>query len=201
MSKMQTLAITLWFLEQCLLGFFILAKQLASQDMFLVRSELSITAYLFLVLYRSTSLQSLLFLVSRNWWIIVVFLESNSLTITIVSQKYRELLQPYSHEHFSKIFRTFCASRKNWMIIVFLQRTLKEKVPIFLINTLLLHIPLLALTDGQNDRRRNKYTRCTWAGGTFFPVVLLCQFLVLAGNRFWFYILTYLEYNTVVALC
>ena len=33
------------------------------------------------------------------------------------------------------------------------------------------------------------------------PVVLLCQFLVLAGNRFWFYILAYLEYKTVVALC
>ncbi len=32
-------------------------------------------------------------------------------------------------------------------------------------------------------------------------VVLLCQFLVLAENRFWFYILMYLEYNTVVALC
>jgi hypothetical protein len=31
------------------------------------------------------------------------------------------------------------------------------------------------------------YTRCAWAGGTFFPVV--CQFLVLAGNRFWFYVL------------
>ncbi len=44
-------------------------------------------------------------------------------------------------------------------------------------------------------------TRCTWAGGTFFPVVLLCQFLVLAGNRHWFYILMYLEYNTVVMLC
>jgi hypothetical protein len=44
-------------------------------------------------------------------------------------------------------------------------------------------------------------TRCAWAGGTFFPVVLLCQFLILAGNRSWFYILTYLEYNTVVALC
>ncbi len=26
-------------------------------------------------------------------------------------------------------------------------------------------------------------------------------FWFLAGNRFWFYILTYLEYNTVVALC
>jgi hypothetical protein len=35
----------------------------------------------------------------------------------------------------------------------------------------------------------------------FFPVVLLYQFFVLAGNRFWFYILAYLEYNTVVALC
>ncbi len=33
---------------------------------------------------------------------------------------------------------------------------LKEKIPIFLINTLLLHIPHLALTDGQNDRKRNE---------------------------------------------
>jgi hypothetical protein len=47
-------------------------------------------------------------------------------------------------------------------------------------------------TDGWTDRQRNKYTRFAWAGGTcprfawaggtFFPVVLLCQFLVLAGN-------------------
>ncbi len=44
---------------------------------------------------------------------------------------------------------------------------------------------------GQNHRRRDTYTRCAWAGGTFFPVVLLSPFLVLAGNRFWFYILTY----------
>jgi hypothetical protein len=61
-SKMRTPAITLWFPEQCLLGFFILAKHLASQDMFLIRSKLSIIAYLFLALYRSTSLQSLSFL-------------------------------------------------------------------------------------------------------------------------------------------
>ena len=45
-----------------LLGFFILEIQLFSQDMFLVISDLSITAYLFCVLYRSTSLQSLSFL-------------------------------------------------------------------------------------------------------------------------------------------
>ena len=60
-------------------------------------------------------------------------------------------------------------------------------------NTLLLYIPLLALTDGQNygqrNRQRNEYTRYAWAGGTFFAVVLLCQFSVLAGNRFWFYLL------------
>ncbi len=63
--KMETPAITLWFpVEQCLLGFFILEKELASQDMFLIRSNLSITAYLFLVLYRSTFLQSLSFLKS-----------------------------------------------------------------------------------------------------------------------------------------
>ncbi len=31
--------------------------------------------------------------------------------------------------------------------------------------------------------------------------MVLCQFLVVAGNRFWFYILMYLQYNTVVVLC
>ncbi len=41
---------------------FFLEKQLARQDMFLIRSKLSITAYLVLVLYRFTSLQSLSFL-------------------------------------------------------------------------------------------------------------------------------------------
>jgi hypothetical protein len=41
-----------------------------------------------------------------------------------------------------------------------------------------------------------------WAGGTFFPVVLLCQCFVLEGNRFRFYILLmYLEYHTTVVLC
>ncbi len=38
--------------------------------------------------------------------------------------------------------------------------------------------------NGQTDRQTEKYTHCAWAGGTFFPDVLLCQFLVLAGNSF-----------------
>ncbi len=38
----------------------------------------------------------------------------------------------------------------------------------------LFYSTLLTLNDGRNDRRRNKYKRFAWAGGTFFPVVLLC---------------------------
>ncbi len=71
-----------------------------------------------------------------------------------------------------------------------------------IIGTLLLHIPLLALTDGQNDRQRDEYTCCTWAGGTFFSVVLFCQFFCFWQEiGFGCYLLRYLEYNTVVALC
>ncbi len=68
-----------------------------------------------------------------------------------------------------------------------------------LVRFTLFYATLLTLTHGRNDRQRNEYTRFAWAGGTcprfawaggtFFPVVLLCQFLVLAGNRFWLYIL------------
>jgi hypothetical protein len=43
----------------------------------------------------------------------------------------------------------------------------------------LFYSTLLALTHKQNDWWRLKYTCCAWAGGTFFPVVLLCQFLVM----------------------
>ncbi len=68
-----------------------------------------------------------------------------------------------------------------------------------LVRITLFYSTLLTLTDRQNYRRRNEYTcfawaggtcpRFAWAGGTVFPVVLLCQFLVLAVNRFWLYIL------------
>ncbi len=62
-----------------------------------------------------------------------------------------------------------------------------EKVSCFSVT--LFYSTLLALTHGQEDGQRLKYTCFTWAGGTFFPVVLLCQFYVLMGNRFWLYIL------------
>jgi hypothetical protein len=37
-----------------------------------------------------------------------------------------------------------------------------------------------------------------WVGGTFFPVVLLFQFFVLAKNRFWFYILLMYSRATLI---
>ncbi len=92
---MQTPAITLWFPEQCFLGFFILEKQLASQDMFLIRSKISITAYLFLVLYRCTSLQSLSFL--KN---IETFLCKQ---ILVNKRSIPSMQQPYNHDSLSKI--------------------------------------------------------------------------------------------------
>ncbi len=59
-------AVPLWLPKKWLLDFFILKKQLASQNMFLVKSDLSITTYLFLVFYRSTTLQSRSFLRNIN---------------------------------------------------------------------------------------------------------------------------------------
>ncbi len=55
-SKMQTLAIPHWFPKKWLFGFFILEKQLASQNIFLIKSKLSLTTYLFLVFYKTTLL-------------------------------------------------------------------------------------------------------------------------------------------------
>jgi hypothetical protein len=53
----------------------------------------------------------------------------------------------------------------------------------------------------QSSCHRMEYTCFAWAGGTFLPVVLLFQFFVLAGNRFWFYILLmYIECHTVLVL-
>ena len=107
-------------------------------------------------------------------------------TVTIVSQKYQEL----------------CLVFKQYLLGVFILETqlanILDRGFLFLRNTLLLYS---LSPSSQTELWRNKYTCFAWAGGTFSPVVLLCQFSVLVGNRFWFYILMYLEYNTVVVLC
>ncbi len=114
-------------------------------------------------------------------------------------------LQPYSHYCFSKISRTlFDFLNNTYWVSLFLRNNFlifRTGVSCFsvtlfystlfccggkayLVRFTLFYSTLLTLTDGQNDRWRNKYTRFMWAGGTFSPVVLLFQFFVLAGNRF-----------------
>jgi hypothetical protein len=67
-------------------------------------------------------------------------------------------------------------------------------IPTFLlVNTLLLHIPLLALNDRWTDRGRILSLRVGWRN--FFPVVLLCQFFG-CGEKWFLVLLPYLEYNT-----
>jgi hypothetical protein len=60
------------------------------------------------------------------------------------------------------------------------------------------HLQICISEQKTDDRQRDEYTCCAWAGGTFFPVVLLCQFFVLAGNRFWCYILVYVTAQTIL---
>ncbi len=53
--------------------------------------------------------------------------------------------------------------------------------------------------DGMTDRETN--TLAAHGLEELFSSCAIVSVLVLAGNRFWFYIHMYLEYNTVVALC
>jgi hypothetical protein len=91
------------------------------------------------------------------------------------------------------------------------------KLPIFLIDTLLLYIPLLALTDGQNYRETNTlatrgleeptFQLCccvsflfwqeigfglytTYVLGVPYSCGVVFVFFVLAGNSFWCYVRT-----------
>ncbi len=113
-------------------------------------------------------------------------------------------LQPYCHDCFSKILRIlFDFLNNTYGVSLFWRKKLQIfRTGVSCFSITLFYSTLLALTDRQNHRQRNEYTRYARAGGTFFPVVLLCQFSVLEVNRFWFYIiLVYLEYHTFVVLC
>ncbi len=55
-------------------------------------------------------------------------------------------------------------------------------------------------TDRQTDRETNTLAACGLE--ELFSSCAVVSIFVLAGNRFWFYIVRmYLEYNAVVALC
>ena len=85
----------------------------------------------------------------------------SNLSVAIVSQKYQEFSMQVE-------IMNNCIIPSTHAI---------KKLLLFLNNTLLLYIPLLALTDGRNYRRRNKCTHCTWAGGTESHFVVKRKFI------------------------
>jgi hypothetical protein len=117
--------------------------------------------------YRNNDIQTFCYCVSLSCFVWIY-----NHTDTIVSQKYQELS---------------LISEKILIGFFVLEKQLANiRTGISCFSVILFYSTLLAHTDGQKDGRRVKYTSCAWAGGTFFPVVLLCQFFVLVGNRFWF---------------
>ncbi len=79
----------------------------------------------------------------------------------------------------------------------------EQHAPLFPQNLITLALTLnnTILDLNHHFMSSTKYTRFAWAGGTFFPVVLLCQFLVLAGHRFWLYILRSTQSSIQVWYC
>ncbi len=104
---------------------------------------------------------------------------------------------------FLKNIKNFVWFPEQYLLGFFLLEKQFSNIPdrgfLFRHNTLLLY----SLSPYSRTERRTEsqihLLRVGWRN--FFPDVVLCQFLVLAGNRFWYYILMYLEYNTVVVLC
>ncbi len=128
----------------------------------------------------------------------MVFLQRNSLTITIVSQKYQDLLQLYSNNRYSKNIRNFlCKWKLENNRSIPSTHAERQITDLSVKHSFTLYPSLSSQTD---HRQRNEYTHFAWAGGTFFPVVLLCQIFVLAGIRFWLYILL-CTYSSIQLWC
>ncbi len=166
--KSCTPAIPHWFPKKWLFGFFILEKQLASQNLFLVKSQLSLTTYLFLVFFSNIGIG-----IRRGWW----WTENSTWTPWFSSPRENNVFS-YSREFSGKRSYILHPSldpyrRRNTLILVGLA-TLTGSSRLILVglgNLWFLQVHLLCVG---------------WRN--FFSS---CQFLVLEGNRFWFYILTY----------
>ncbi len=68
----------------------------------------------------------------------------------------------------------------DFHICVKIQRVFIFQTEVSCFSVTLFYSTLLALSHRQNHRRRNKYTRDAWAGGTFFQLCCCVSFLVAA---------------------
>ncbi len=104
-------------------------------------------------------------------------------------------LQPYSHDCFSNISRTLFDFRNNtyWVSLFQRNNSLIFRTGVSCFSITLFYSTLLALTDGQNHRQRNQYTRLAWAGGNFFQLCCCVSFLLFwweIGFGFTYYLCT-----------
>ncbi len=106
-------------------------------------------------------------------------------------------LQPYSHDCFSKISRTFFASKKFMNNHSIPSTHAERKITFHSHKHSFTPYPSLSPYWQTERQTENEYTCYAWAGGTFFPVVLLCQFFGCGGNSFRWYLLII----PVVPLC
>jgi hypothetical protein len=93
-------------------------------------------------------------------------------------------LQPYNHDSFSKNIENFVWFTRHYLLGFFILEkqlaNISDRGFLVLRNTILLYsFSPYRWTESQTE---NKYTRFVWAGGIFFPVVLLCQFSFFGGK-------------------
>jgi hypothetical protein len=81
-------------------------------------------------------------------------------------------LQPYSYDCFSKISRTLFdfLNKTYWVSFSYRNNSQIFQTGVSCFSVTLFYSTLLALTHGQKDRQRVKYTHFAWAGGTFFQL-------------------------------
>ncbi len=119
----------------------------------------------------------------------------------IVSQKYQDLLQPYSNDCFSKNIDNFLCKEKLENNCSIPSTHAKRQITNLSVKHSFTLYPSLSPYGWMESRMEKQIHLLRVGWKNFFPVVQLCQFLALVGNRFWFYILMYLKYNKFVVLC
>ncbi len=166
-------------LRKILIGFLYLQKQLASQGIFLIKSKVSITAYLFLALNGSTALQSRSFLKNiKNFLCKQKLVNNRSISSTHAERK----ITVCSHKHSFTQYPSLSPYGWTDRMTDREKNTLAARGLEELFFQLCCCISILVLVGNRLwCYLRNLSTIQLWH---------CVGLLVLAGNNFWCYILT-----------
>ncbi len=208
-TKMWTPAITLWFpehrfKENFYSGFFIKEKQFASQVVFPVKSKHWVLAkiHVFGLFLAGLLFESSFFSESRlcTWPLFIhVIINLDWLAIQLILW-----IPPWGQS----CARWLYGSLQSWSFLKNIIRSIpsihaKRKITVRSQKYSFTPHPSVSPyspTDRNTDRETNKLA-ARGLEELFSSCAVVSVFWFLVGNRFWSYFLTYLEYNTVVALC